>query len=439
MANGLDGLVSGLDTTALITQLMAVEAAPQSLLKTKVSKTTGFANDLRSLNSAIAAVATSAKAAAGNASLALVRATSSAASVTATADSGTQPGSISFTVDRLATAATVVTAAMPAWPVDPPVLTVTAADGSTTELTAASTSMADVAAAINGANAGVSAVVVNTGASGYRLQVTADETGAAGGFTLYRGSVDVGAEPGAVTVAGADARITLLAGGTTVEQLSSPSNTFPDLLGGVDVTVSTVEADPVTLSVGADDAAATAVATKLFQGLIAIFSGIAAKTAVSTSASSGTPTTVAGSLTGDSAVRQAKDGLLRAVTDPVGSASPSTIGVTITKTGTIEFDAAKFAAALTSDPEGTADTFQQIAARVETAATSAADPYEGYLTAKITGQETLLRSLGDQIANWDVRLAERRSNLQRQYTALETTLGSLNSQSNWLTSQLANL
>jgi flagellar hook-associated protein 2 len=48
-------------------------------------------------------------------------------------------------------------------------------------------------------------------------------------------------------------------------------------------------------------------------------------------------------------------------------------------------------------------------------------------------------SLQDQIDNWDTRLALKKSTLEAQYTALETTMQSLNSQSSYLTSQIAGL
>ena len=43
------------------------------------------------------------------------------------------------------------------------------------------------------------------------------------------------------------------------------------------------------------------------------------------------------------------------------------------------------------------------------------------------------------IADWDDRFALRQSSLQRQFTALETALSQMNSQSSWLSGQLASL
>ncbi|MDQ4138669.1 MAG: flagellar filament capping protein FliD [Actinomycetota bacterium] len=455
-ALGIDGLVSGLNTTSIITQLMQLEAQPQTLLKNRLGTTTTFVNDLRSINTATVQIRDAAKAAAASGSLDIFTAKSSATSVTATATRAT--GSISFTVGQTAQAQSIVTKAMSVWQDSPPVVTIVAKDGTTTEVTAASTSLADVVSAINNADAGVTAtqVAAGTDASGkqlYRLQITADETGAANSFTVYRGSaanigkggakasVNLATEAGAATVATArDASITLWGGTAAAQTVTSSTNTFTGLVPGLDVTVSAVESTAVTIGVTRNTTAATEVASKLVASLTSLFSAISSKTATSTTTGAdGRSVVKGGPLTGDSTVRQLDDALLRAATDPVNGRSPAAIGINITKDGTITFDADRFSKALTEDPAGTAAMFQAIAGRVEKAAAQASDQYEGYLTSKITGQDAAIRGLNDQIAKWDDRLALRRETLQKTYTALETALGTLQSQSTWLTQQLSNL
>ncbi|BDZ45105.1 flagellar filament capping protein FliD [Naasia aerilata] len=454
---GIDGLASGLDTTSIINQLMTLEARPQVTLKSTLSATTAFATDLRSLNTAVAAVAASAKTASTATSLAVYKTTSSAASVTATARNTAAPGSLTFAVDQTAQRQITVTAAMSTWASTPPTLTIKNADGTATSVTAATNSLADVASAINGAGKGVSATVVSAGTDTggtklYRLQLTATASGASGGFTVYRGSaadvtagtaVDLSTETGAATVTAArDASVTLWGGTAAAQTITSSSNTFTDLLPGLDVTVTSAEATPVTLTTAQDTGAAAGVAAGLFNSLIAIFSGIDKNTAVTTSVTAGTTsgTTVkAGSFTGDSAIRQLKDALLSAATSPVDSTSLNDIGIKITRDGTVQFDSAAFSAALQKDPTGTAAKFQTVAGRIATAATAASDSTKGYITSKIAGQDKQVASLNDQISDWDLRLAARKDILQKQYNALETALSSMKSQSDWLSSQLGNL
>lgn len=452
----IDGLVSGLDTTSLINQLMAVESQPQTLLKAKVSTTQSLVTAFQSLNTSVASLASFAKKTALPASVDLFTATSSAASVSVTAASGSSAGQIDLSVTSVAKAQVSVSAAMTAWPDSPSTFTIVTSDGTKVELTAASTSLSDVADAINSSSAGVKASRVSAGTdpgSGdplYRLQLTASATGASGAFQVYRGSAadvtagtapDLFSAPGAATVGTAtNASVTLWAGTAAEQVITSSTNSFADILPGLSVTVSKVETSPVTVVVAKNTAGISSLASNLVANLTSVFNFIDSKSTVSTTTSStGAAGVAAGVFTGNSTARDVNARLLTAASAPVGGRSPSEIGITITKDGSIEYDAAKFTAALTADPVGTQAMFQTIADRVATAADSASNQYTGTITQVITGQKSSLTSLNDQIAGWDVRLASQRSGLERTYSALEVALSNLKAQSSWLTSQLAAL
>jgi flagellar hook-associated protein 2 len=119
--------------------------------------------------------------------------------------------------------------------------------------------------------------------------------------------------------------------------------------------------------------------------------------------------------------------------------SPSTIGITITKTGALEFDAAAFEKALADDPARVQGFLASLADRVAKAATDISDKFDGSITTKITGQESLVKSINTQISEWDDRLTARRATLERTFVAMEVRLSAINSQSAWLTSQLSSL
>ncbi len=122
---------------------------------------------------------------------------------------------------------------------------------------------------------------------------------------------------------------------------------------------------------------------------------------------------------------------------PVNGKSPSSIGIVIQKDGTFSFDAAVFQKALADDPQGTQAMLSGVATNVGAAATAASDKYTGSITTSITGQQSVAKDLTTQIDNWSDRLTARRATLQAQYSALETSLSKLQSQSAWLSSQLA--
>jgi flagellar hook-associated protein 2 len=452
----IDGLVSGLDTTSLINQLMTVEAAPQTLLKNKVSSAQSLVSAFQSLNTSVASLASFARKTALPASVDLFTATSSASSVLATAASGASVGQIDLTVTSVAKPQVSVTAAMSQWPDSPATFTIVKADGTKVELTAASTSMSDIADAINSSTAGVKASRVAAGKDGitgdqlYRLQLTSSTTGADASFQVFRGTaadVTAGTAPnllaatGAATVSTAtDASVTLWAGSAAEQVITSSTNSFADILPGVTINVTKVEATPVSINVGRDTAGISSLASNLVANLTAVFNFIDSKSVVTpTTSSTGQAGTSAGVFTGNSTARDVKARITTAATTPVNGRSPSEIGISITKDGSIEYDATKFAAALAADPARTQAMLQTISDRIATAADSASNQYTGSITQVITGQQSSLKSLGDQIEDWDVRLASQRSGLERTYSALEVSLSNLQAQSSWLTSQLAAL
>src|SRR5438309_7885687 len=83
---GLSGLSSGLDTSGIITKLMAIEQQPQTLLQNQLSNVSTYRSALQSVNTQLAAIATAAKTAATPGSLTAFTASSDTNGATATAD-----------------------------------------------------------------------------------------------------------------------------------------------------------------------------------------------------------------------------------------------------------------------------------------------------------------------------------------------------------------
>ncbi|WP_434614093.1 flagellar filament capping protein FliD [Arthrobacter sp. A5] len=434
----LDGLSSGLDTTTLIASLMKVEAIPQTLLKNKVSDTQVMASALQALNTKIAALAVLAKTAAKPAAFDVYAATSSSDKVTAVSTAGASAGQIDFVVDRLSQTQVSVTGALTVWPDSG--LTLTAKDGTATTITAASNSLDDVVKAINAAPAGVTAMKVASGTDSggnpqYRLQLTAASAGAAAQFSIS------GTTAAVIDIKTAqDAQVTLWAGTAAAQAVTSATNTFPELLPGGAVTLASGALGPATVTVARDDKQAAKMASDLVTALNGVFSLIAARSAVSTSTdASGKTVTATGPFTGDSTVRDVSQKVLSAASLPVNGHSPSEFGVGITRDGNLLFDADKLTAALAKDPTGTKAALAEIASRVGTAAAVASDKYSGTITSQITGQQSAIKDLSDQISSWDLRLASRQAGLQSTYAALEVALGKMKSQQSWLTAQLSGL
>ena len=433
MGISLDGLASGLDTTALISSIMQVDAIPQTLLKNKSSDIQSMVSALQGLNSKVAALATQATAAAKPGALDLYSATTSSDKVVAATTAAATAGSIDFQVNTLAQSQVTVTNKVVGWPYT--TMTINSG-GQACTVTPLTSSLDDVVTAVNAAGAGVTASKVSVGGGEFRLQFAATKSGSAGAFTIS----DAGTTFTDVKTA-QDAEIALWPGTAAAQTVKSSTNTFADLLPGVSVTAKEVTGAPVTLTVARDDAGITKLASNLVDGVNGIFSLIASKSAVSSTTNTSGTTTSAGVFAGDSTVRSVNQSILSAASLPVGTppTSPSEIGISITKTGSMEFDATKFGAALAADPAGTAAKVQEIAGRIAAAATAVSDKYDGTLTKSITGQQSEVRDLADRISDWDTRLASRKATLQRTYSGLEVALSNMKAQQSWLTSQLAGL
>ena len=102
--------------------------------------------------------------------------------------------------------------------------------------------------AINAANAGVTASIINDGSSNpYRLLLTADDSGIANSFTVADNLIGGQALGLSETQAAADAQFVV--NGVSI---SKSSNTVSDVISGVTFTLKNQTAAAVTLSIGKD-------------------------------------------------------------------------------------------------------------------------------------------------------------------------------------------
>jgi flagellar hook-associated protein 2 len=453
MANtSIGGLVSGLDTASIISQLMQIEAQPQSRLKVRVSTEQTAINALQALNAKLNTLAAKAGELAKAAGWGASTATSSSEKVSVTSDAGVTPASLDLMVVRTATRTQAVFAndfARTAQATTAATLDLELADGTVLNVDTGSGSLADIASGVSaatlpdGSDAGLSAVLVRAGTANgeatYRLMITSDRTGADAAFSVL-GSTELGA---AVVTPGTDAAITV-----NGAEVTSATNTFEDLMPGVDVTLKTgAPAGTVTVTVGRD---AVALSDKV-KGMIDALN--AALTDVSTITAAGANGAKPGILAGDSTLRQVRDQLLSSATGGVGGDSLAAVGIEADRYGKIEFDGEKFAAAYAADPTkveamfvdtdpaapAASDTDQGFATALEALAKRFSNSTDGVVTSLVKGRQSSIDGLTDAIDAWDSRLELRRSALEKQYAALEVALGKLQSQGNWLAGQLNSL
>ena len=457
------GLISGMDTGALVSQLIAAEAAPQTALKARLKTAEAAASAYRTVNTTFLAVRAAAEAATKSDIWTPVKASSSSTAVSVSAGSGAAPGSLTFKVLDTAKAHSVLnknaawTTATSAYGASSitvldkddvaktPAISITDTDGDGT------LTLTEAAAAINASTHGLSAAVVQLSSTEFALQVTSRTTGADSKFSLT-GS-------GTVTnpTLGADARIRI--GDTAAAfEVTSPTNTFGSVMPGASFTVSKADATTdVTITVASDP---DAVAAKM-QAMVDAVNASLNEVRRATNNSKGSTAT----LKGDYSVTQLAGRLMDAVSSAVlGAAappntdrSPATVGFELSKDGrTVVFTKSKFLDALQSDPAlaqrmvsgrpaGTDSNGDPVAAvtglaqRLLTVATSASDSATGSLVKLAEGRESMFKGIQERIDSWDLRLAKRKEALTRQFTAMETSLSSLRNQSTWLAGQINSL
>jgi flagellar hook-associated protein 2 len=444
--SSVSGLVSGLDTSSIITQLMQIEALPQTALKTTLTNTQSAVTAYQGLNTKFQALLTAAQTLQSANTWGARAATSSDPSVAASAAAGSVSGSLTFTVSQLAAAHALMTTGSTGSLTDPSTFTMTggsfqivANDGTTTTVTPTDGALTTVVNAINSANAGVRAAAVQVSPGQYKLQVTSATTGDASSFTL-QGLSGLGGTT--IVQQGQNAGIHV-GSATAGFDVTSASNTFTDVSPGLTFTVAKADTT-ATISIANDEKSIATSVQAMVDAANAVLSEITKQTAAGTVGADGSRTGQ-GALAGDTTVKAMTTSIVSAVTSALGGGvSAAKYGIQSTRDGTLTFDQNVFQTAYNADPDGTRAalapvTGAGVAQRLATVATRASDPTVGTLTTTIASRNTMIQSLNDQIADWDVRLAQRQETLQNQFSAMEVALQKLQSQASWLNGQISSL
>lgn len=303
---------------------------------------------------------------------------------------------------------------------------------------------------INRANGSMTAAAIQVSPGQYKLQLQSKETGVANGLTLDPSSFS-GGGLGALSTVTAALDATLQVGsGAGAYTVTSPKNTVTDVLPGVTMTLNS--ADPlktVNVTVGADGSGMAGKVKAL------VDSANEALKFIRDNSKYDPKTSTAGGLLGNSTAQRLQSQLFRAISDTVAGAdlkTASAVGIKSSSDGTFTFDQAKFEAAYAADPHKVASIFLEggtngsstltqpgLAERLVAIARGATDSVSGSIQTSIKGMNKSIDDLQQQISRWDDRLATRRTNLKRQFTALDVAMAQFQSQGQWLSGQISGL
>ncbi|HKT01392.1 MAG TPA: flagellar filament capping protein FliD [Rugosimonospora sp.] len=433
--SSISGLVSGLDTSSIISQLMQLEAQPQALLKQKVSTEQGAVTAYQAVNTKMSALQILAETLTKDTTWQAAAATSSSTSVVATASAGAPNGQYTFDVTKLA-AAQVSTIALPASGVTSDGNVYISINGAApTAVPVTTDTPQGVANAINAnSSLGIRATIINSD-QGAVLQLVSTKTGSANAFAVTGVSgtqVD--------RVSASDAQLTVGTVGSGGYTVTSPTNTFSNFIPNVTLTATGL-ATGVTVTVNSDASGLADKIGTLVDAANAALSEISNQTAY-TPANQGTGSAAAaGPLLGDLTVQDLGMNLLSAVANGDSTyGSFSQLGLQTQQDGTLVFDKSAFIAAYQANPSKVQAAVENgLATTLNNLAKGATDIVAGTLTTAIQGRTSEIKQLNAQIDDWTTRLADRQNTLQQQFTAMEVSLGQLKNQSSWLSSQIASL
>ncbi|TRW14086.1 flagellar filament capping protein FliD [Glacieibacterium frigidum] len=444
IANTL-GVGSGVDTTALIDALVSADRAPRdAALKVRGDRAAARQAGLGQIGSALDALVAAMASRTRGGALGPLPGSSDTGVITARATAGAtrnlQPTSIE--VRALAGGQSLVSAALAsaAAPVGQGTLSLTLGrmtpdgDGFTFAGVAAGTeivigpgddSLTGLAAAINRAQTSVRASIVDDG-SGARLSLKGP-TGAASAFILTA-SGDPGLDrfvhapaASAMTVAATARDADLRVDGIAVTR---PTNSVADLIPGVRLDlVRAAAGTAVTVAATRDTGGLASAVGDLADALNALHDLNATLTR---GASNGE---AAGALAGDATVR----GLQRQLSGlTVGAGGLASVGLTTQRSGQVSVDTARLAKALEADPDGVEALLVRL--------TAPGGALVGALGALGSGATDRLareqRGIANEQAAQETRSAALRTQLTRQYAAMERAVGGFKATQSYLDQQI---
>ncbi len=302
--------------------------------------------------------------------------------------------------------------------------------------------LTEVVTAINGAgSSGTKAAIIQVAEGQYRLQLSSTETGATSAIDLDLAQF-TGLSGFTTLTTGQDAQVQIA--GTNPYTVSSSSDTFIDLIPGVDVTLAGTPTGTVTIDVTRDSGALADRVETLVSAINDVVGALAASSEYDAETDS------AALLTGNATIRRALDELTRSLIEPVAGAALGSVGLTgltIKNDGTFEFDRNVFLDAYEADPAAVERVYSVPFESTDVSAMGRVlDEIEdatafgtGYLRSAEDAEKARVEDLNTSIARWDQRLEIRERVLRATYTRLETALAQLQAQSNWLAGQVAGL
>ena len=459
-----------INVQSLVSQLMAVAKQPITALNTQISTEQTQLSDFGTISGIVSSLQTTIT----NLNVSAVvnsASSSNTAAVTATAASNAVAGIYSMNVTALAQSQSLVSAgqASSSTAISNGTATTLTFDFGTTSgttftsngsgaksitINSTNNTLSGIALAINTANIGVTATIVNDGSATapYHIVVTSNNTGASNSLKISTSGGDgtinslMAYDPAAAknmsqTVAAQNASFTL--NGIAI---SSASNTVTNAVQGVSLNLGSVTSSPAVVTIGPNTQGVTANITSFVNSYNALWTKLQAVSSYGTASTAGGSPTGAGDLAGNSTVRMMMNqmqSVLDTATTPATGGSLSylaQIGVALQTNGTLSIDSTTLSNALSnkfSDVSNLLTAATGVGTNMNTWANSVLAPGNGLIPSATTAIKSTITDQQNKITQMTAQMTVLQAQYIQQYTNLNMLLTSMDSTSTYLAQQFS--
>ncbi len=461
MGIGVSGLMSGLDTDSIISQLMSLEQRPIMLLQQKEAAYQAKITALGVVKSSLSDLQKSVEDLKSSDDFITYETNSSDSDILeASIDGDVQIGNYNITVQSLAKEQHLRGAAFTSSDTAVGTGTLTLKVGSNDsvdiEIDSEHNTLEGIAEAINKADAGVTAGVIYDGTN-YYLTLQGHETGSNNTISITMqdddgdssdnaGLSSIYTDPSTQSFTETQAASNAVMSVNGIDNIERSSNTFTDLIDGISITLK--EADPtktVTVSTSKNYGGLTKKLNDFIKKYNDVIDTVSKQTAYNGGGAA------AGTLLGDSSISRISRSLSGMVYEPVSGVdesvnSLSKLGIEIDEEGHLSLDTDKLDKAMEETPNEVISFFTSTDEDNEGFAVKLDNFLDGYLESKtgiITSKEDGLKDsvddIEDRIESMNVRLSKREENLRKQFLNLELMMAQYQDTASRLDQQLSSI
>jgi flagellar hook-associated protein 2 len=421
MGVGVDGIVSGLDTTAIIDAILGIQVVQKESLEARIDVLEETQEALASLNALLGTLSETVAAMDSVTEFREYASTTQATEFDVTISSDALPGSYQIEVAQLASSAVSATdntysSVSDASVIEDGAWSINLAGVVTDVDVDSSMTLEDVVTLVNDV-AGVTAYILDTdGGSNFRFVVSADDTGEENTLTMK-------GPTGATTFSAVrDARDAMI----TIDgmEISSADNQLADIIPGFDLELTQVTTSAQTVTVELD----TETIEANIQGFVDAYNDVANFIDIQTVYNAGSG--IRGDLVGESVVRRLESALRSTVSTAYEGLGTdldalALIGIETNENGKMVLDSEEFNDALLSnqgDVEALFTDEDGFATQFIASIDTYIDPYDGSLQLREDSLDTVIKSFQDKVDAWEARLVRYEERLRSQFAALESFL-----------------